>query len=101
MKSFDNTNTGTLSRNDRQRPDSRDPEFTGHINVGGVEYWLSAWVKTAGPNAKKPGSKFFSLAIRPKDGMPDRKPVPKDVDYPTEDNWEAKADQFRDEQIPF
>lgn len=89
---FDKTNTGTLSKNDRMRPDSRDPEYTGSLNVDGVEYWVSAWVKTAGPNAQKPGAKFFSLALNPKD-KPKAKPAPKAA---------APADDFQDDEaLPF
>jgi hypothetical protein len=61
MTTYDNTNTGILFRNDR-RENERQPEFTGTINVDGIEYWLSAWVKAS----KKDGRKFFSLAIKPK-----------------------------------
>jgi hypothetical protein len=43
---YDNTNTGILFRNDR-RENEKQPEFTGTINVDGVEFWLSAWVKTS------------------------------------------------------
>mgnify|MGYP000196243972 CR=1 FL=1 len=73
---YDNTNTGILSRNERREND-RHPEFSGSINVGGVEYWLSAWVKT-----KKDGSgKFFSLSVKPKDSKPKAAPKPaEDID---------------------
>lgn len=64
MSSFDRTNTGTLSRNDRKEKDSH-PSHKGKLNVGGVEYWLSAWVKE-GAN----GTKFFSLSVQPKDAAP-------------------------------
>jgi hypothetical protein len=62
MTQFDNTNSGILSRNDRREKDTH-PEYTGQINVEGVDYWLSAWVKE-----RKDGSgKFFSLSVRPKE----------------------------------
>ena len=96
MKQFDRTNTGTLGKA-KQRPTDNHPEYTGSLNVGGVEYWLNAWVKTAGPTAKEPGSKFFSLTIKPKDGFPDRKPPPKGE--LTEANW-ATA-EMHDDKIPF
>ena len=65
MSDYDNTNRGSLFRNDRRETD-RHPEYKGSINVNGEEYWLSAWVKEAGPNAKNPGQKFFSLSVQPK-----------------------------------
>jgi hypothetical protein len=68
---YDNTNTGILSRNDRKEADSH-PDFKGQINVAGVDYWLSGWVKE-----RKDGTgKFFSLSVKPKDGKPAPKPAP-------------------------
>lgn len=101
MKEYDRTNTGTLGKA-RERKSDKHPEYTGSLNINGVEYWLSAWVKTAGPNAKEPGSKFFSLSVKPKDGYPDRqvpKDVPKGVEL-TEANWD-KIDFDDDKAIPF
>lgn len=58
--SYDNTNKGTLGRNDRATSDSH-PSHKGSINIEGVEYWLSAWVKESARG------KFFSLSVKPKD----------------------------------
>ncbi len=58
---YDNTNRGILSRNDRKEEDSH-PDFTGQINVAGVDYWLNGWTKE-----RKDGSgRFFSLSVKPK-----------------------------------
>lgn len=59
---YDNTNRGTLGKNTRRTNDSQ-PEYTGQININGVDYWLSAWVKEG------QGAKFFSLSVKPKDGQ--------------------------------
>lgn len=59
---YDNSNSGILSRNERKEQPSH-PDFKGAINVAGVDYWLSGWVKE-----RKDGSgKFFSLSVKPKD----------------------------------
>ena len=59
---YDNTNRFILSRNERRESD-RHPEFTGSINIDGVEYWLNAWVQE-----RKDGSgKFFSGSVKPKE----------------------------------
>lgn len=57
---FDNNNRGALFKNDRKESDSH-PGYTGTINVAGVDYWLSAWVKEGNKG------KFFSLSVKPKD----------------------------------
>lgn len=44
-KEFDNTNSGALFGNQNKREGKKDPDLQGKINVGGVEYWLSAWFK--------------------------------------------------------
>lgn len=66
---YDHTNSGVLYRNDRKERDSH-PDFTGFLNVGGVEYWVSAWVKEGRAGSKFAGRKFFSLAVKPKELRP-------------------------------
>lgn len=66
---YNETNSGTLFRNQRMKND-RSPTHTGKLNVDGTWYWISAWVKEAGPNAKNPGSKFFSLSITEMEEQP-------------------------------
>jgi len=57
---YDNRNTGILSRNERREKDTH-PEYTGKLNIDGVDYWLSGWVKE-----RKDGSgRFFSLSVKP------------------------------------
>lgn len=73
--SYDNTNTGMLSRNDRKEKDTH-PDYKGSINVNGVEYWLSGWVKEGKAGGKMEGKKFFSLSVQPKDQAPQQKAAP-------------------------
>lgn len=72
MTTFDNTNTGILSRNDRKEKDTH-PDFKGQINIEGREYWLSGWVKTKKDNS----GKFFSLSVTPKDSASAPRQAPK------------------------
>ena len=65
MAEYDNS--GALFKNDRKEPGSRQPDYNGNLTVNGEEFWLSGWVKTSGPNAKKPGMKFLSVAVQAKD----------------------------------
>ncbi len=64
MDNFDNTNRGILSKN-LSKTQSNHPEYSGSINVDGVDYWLSAWIK----ESSKDGKKFFSLSVKPKDSV--------------------------------
>jgi hypothetical protein len=72
---YDNTNTGILARNERKEKDTH-PDFSGTINVEGVEYWLSGWTKEGKEGSKMQGKKFFSLSVRAKD---EQRPAPKPV----------------------
>ena len=66
---YDNTNSGALFKNDRKEKDTH-PDYTGQINAGGVDYWLSAWVK------EKNGRKFFSMSLKPKEAKVEQAPPP-------------------------
>jgi len=50
MAQYDNTNTFTLNKNDKGDNPKR-PDYRGKLNVDGIEFTLSGWVKE-GPNGK-------------------------------------------------
>ena len=52
--------TGSLFVNDKKKSEN-GPDYTGSMNVEGVEYRLSGWKKTA-----KTGTKFLSLSVQAK-----------------------------------
>lgn len=64
MTQYDNTNSGLLAKNDRREKETQ-PEYRGKINIEGVEYWLSAWVKVGREGTKLAGQKYFSLSATP------------------------------------
>lgn len=66
MTEYDNNLSGALFKNNRKREGKTDPDYQGQAEVGGVEYWLSAWINTS----KKDGSKFMSLKFNPKETTP-------------------------------
>ena len=82
MKQWDNTNRGVLFPNDKKGNEAR-PDYTGDINVEGVEYRLSAWNKRS-----KTGNSFLSISIQKKDGQqrPAQKPAAKPVNDFTDDD---------------
>lgn len=81
---YDNTNRGTLYRNENKKEENH-PDYSGSLNVSGKEFWLSGWVK----ESKKDGKKFFSLSIKQK----------------AKENPHAKkqesTEKFMDDDIPF
>jgi len=64
---YDNTNSGMMARNERRTTD-KHPEFSGSINVDGVDYWLSAWVNEGKAGGKMEGKKYFSIKLSRKEG---------------------------------
>ena len=80
---YDNTNRGTLYRNENKQ-EEKHPDYSGSINVGGKDYWLSGWIK----ESKKDGKKFFSLSVKPKDSVKQKPKAKQEDDMP-------------EDQIPF
>lgn len=62
MTDYDNTNRGVLFRNNRKEEGDKKPEYTGSLNVDGVEFFLDAWLKTS-----QNGAKFMSVSVKRKD----------------------------------
>jgi hypothetical protein len=74
-------NSGILFKNDRKQNDN-SPDYTGSINVAGVEYQISGWIKQG---AK---AKFMSLAVKPPKSAGETKQT-------------APANDFHNDSIPF
>ena len=78
MTKYDDTNRGVLFKADKEGNDKR-PDYTGKINVEGIDYALSAWLREG-----KSG-KFLSLAVSAKQ----MKALPK------------TTHELDDDQVPF
>ena len=63
MSDYDNTNRGSIWKNEKKSTENH-PDFTGSLNVEGVEYWVSAWRRKEGANPKSPA---LSFSIKAKD----------------------------------
>jgi hypothetical protein len=61
---YDNKNRGALFRCKKERDNDRD--YSGTLDIDGVEFWISGWVKTS-----KAGQKFLALSITAKTGSGD------------------------------
>lgn len=80
QQQYDNTNTGVLFRN-KEKASSKHPDYRGTLNVNGETFWISGWIKVAGPNARNPGDKFMSLAITPQKAMASSSGQDDDYDF--------------------
>lgn len=80
-------NSGSLFKNDDMREGKQDPTHKGSARIGGVDYWISAWVN----ESKKDGRKYFGLKFKPKQPATEPASEPAPV---------QAAEDFNDE-IPF
>jgi hypothetical protein len=62
MTTYDNCNRGVLFSERGKKATDTDRDYSGTLDVEGVAYWVSAWIKTS-----KKGTKFLSLSLRRKD----------------------------------
>lgn len=56
----DKNNTGALFKNDRKDEGEKRPDYTGICNIGGKNYYISAWIS----ESRRDGQKYMSLAFR-------------------------------------
>jgi uncharacterized protein (DUF736 family) len=57
-------NSGALFKNEKKAQPAQ-PDYDGTVIVGGIEYRIAAWLKSA-----ESGRKFMSLAFTPKQEQP-------------------------------
>ena len=89
MSNYDNTNKGVLFKNHEKEEGSNQPDYTGKINVDGVEKRLAAWVRTAQDSNRQ----FFSISVS----------EPYNPAAQSEDRTDpgSSASNFVDDDIPF
>ena len=98
-----------LAKNHRKEKDSH-PDYRGKVNVGGVDYWLSAWIKVGKEGSKLAGEKYFSLSVQPMDEeqqprrtnasrYPARRP--RDDDRRDDRRDERRTEREFNDEIPF
>jgi uncharacterized protein (DUF736 family) len=74
---------GSLFKNNEKEAETH-ADYRGSIKIGGVEYWLNAWIKKS---AK--GTTYMSLSAKPKEARP------------AEPARQAPPPDFDDSEIPF
>ena len=97
MTEYDNTGRGVLFKNDRKTEGDKKPEYTGSLNVDGVEFFLDAWLKVG-----KSGAKFMSVSVKRKDKQPDQQaPRPALRQAPAARPAPGSGFEDMDDDIPF
>ena len=84
--SYDNTNRGAIWKNDKKQKDTH-PDFTGSLNIDGVDYWVSAWKRKPDASSSSPA---LSFSVKPKEENPQAKA----------NGYQPQATNFNDD-IPF
>jgi hypothetical protein len=69
--------SGSMFVNSKKEKDTH-PDRNGTALIGGVEYWVSGWIKET-----KSGDKWLSLAFKPKEQAPSK---PQAQNHDTEDD---------------
>jgi hypothetical protein len=88
--------SGSLFKNDKKTED-RHPDYKGSALIGGVGYWVSAWIKTS-----QGGKKFMSLAFTAKDkeqSRPASQPTTRTGTRPAPATSEQQ--EFKEDESPF
>ena len=88
MTEYDNTNRGVLFVN-REKKTEKSPDFSGSLDVAGIQYNLSAWKKQS-----KKGTSFLSVSVSKKQEIEQKPPQIKPM-------RQADPDPFMDDEIGF
>lgn len=57
MPEYNNENRGVLFKNEKKESD-RQPDYTGKLNIDGVDKELAAWIQTS-----QGGKKYLSIRV--------------------------------------
>ena len=90
---FNNLNRGQIWKNDKKETD-KHPDFTGTLNVDGIEFWVSAWKRKPDASEKAPA---LSFSVKLKEGG--TKPAAKQ-ESASQVSKSGSFDDFEDD-IPF
>ena len=104
MTQYDNTNRGALFRNDKQGNDKR-PDYKGKVNVAGIEYRMSGWVRKTEDGKFKLMSLQIELPVADASSAPAAPPLPappmRPSTWPSERQLPVAPPSDLDDDIPF
>ena len=93
MSNYDNTNRGALFRQEEKKSE-KHPDYKGEINIEGVDYWISGWIKPYQNGTKR----MLSLSAEPKQ----RQEKPRQRQDPARQPRRGQPDPaFDDDDPPF
>lgn len=84
--------TWVLFKNDNPKTE-KHPQYSGKATIGGVEYFMDAWVN------EKNGRKYFSGKLKPKDGHAHSRPGGHSASRP--DAQPGDDQRLPDDNVPF
>lgn len=90
--SYDNTNRIALWTNENKQKDTH-PDYTGSLNVDGVEYFVDVWDRKQDAKETAP---LFSGTVKKKDVQPGTNEKPAEKKQP-----EQRTQDLDDSDIPF
>ena len=88
MPDYSNENRGAIWKNDRKETETQ-PDFKGSLNVGGKDYWVSAWKRKPDANPNAPA---LSFSVQEKEVAQNQA---------QKDAMSKPVDDFSDDSIPF
>ncbi len=88
-------NSGALFKNDKKQHENQ-PDYNGQCTIGGIDFWMSAWLKEA-----QSGRKYMSFSFTPKQASsPAPAPAPRPNAYAQANGRPQPAGDV-DSDIPF
>jgi len=67
---------GSLFRNNNKREGKQDADYQGRCKIGGVEYYINAWLNESKSGVKYMGLKFKEIVPRETVAPPAAEPAP-------------------------
>jgi hypothetical protein len=100
MSQYDNSNKGGVWKNDN-RESEKHPHFKGNAEVGGVQYWVSGWLRNPDGNPNAPAMKFTPKENQPHAQPPQQSPQMAQAKAAVMAEWDKGPIDNFDDDISF